>query len=125
MNLKDRLEKIESLRRKVQQISGTQRDKSFQFHQNREPVPISDMISGNHIDTPYGPCFYGERKFPLNTAMGDSLLSEIADYFPGVFATWIPESGRTAEDIRLNQTLFFDTETTGLAGGAGNFLQIQ
>ena len=122
MNLKDRLEKIESLRKKIRQISDIQRERSVQFSEDRQSVSISHLINGNHIDTPYGPCFYAERMFPLDMVMGGSSLIEIVDYFPGVFDIWIPESGRTTEGIKLSQTLFFDTETTGLAGGAGTYI---
>jgi uncharacterized protein len=123
MNLKDRLEKIESLRKKVQQISHTHQEKSFQFPKDRKTISsISDIVAGNIINTPHGSCFYGEKVFPLDTALGDYSLGEVAHYFPKELVFWIPKSNGVTEDIKLSQALFFDTETTGLAGGAGTYI---
>lgn len=122
MDLKDRLEKIESLRNKVRQISHTRRERSFSISKDERSIPISDIINGNVIDTPHGPCFYGEKTFPLNISLGNYSLAEVSRYFPEELHTWISTSNGTAEGIQLSQTLFFDTETTGLAGGAGTYI---
>ncbi len=122
MDLKDRLEKIESLRKKVQQISRTRREKSSQLTKDNKSVPISEILTGNIVNTPYGSCFYTEKKIPLETSFGDYSLAEAEQYFPGGANFYIYKFNGRIEDIQLSQTLFFDTETTGLAGGAGTYI---
>ena len=118
MDLRERLEKIESLKKKVQQISQNNRARNFHVHQDRKPVNISEILDGNTIETPYGTCFYTEKKFPLYTSFGNFSLLDAEQYFPGSANIYNPE----ADNISINQTLFFDTETTGLAGGAGTYI---
>lgn len=122
MDLKERLEKIESLRKKVQQISPKHQERRFSFPRDRKPRSVSDVMTGNVIDTPYGPCFYREKIFSLNASFGDSSLAEVSSTFPGKLDGWISNSNGKADDIQLQQALFFDTETTGLAGGAGTYI---
>ena len=122
MDLKDRLEKIESLRKKVQQISQARQDRGPTLSKDKKPVSISGIIGGNVINTPHGPCFYREKIFPSDSSLGDYSLAEISQYFPGELHAWISTSKEITEGIQLNQTLFFDTETTGLAGGAGTYI---
>lgn len=118
MDLRERLEKIESLKKKVQQISHNHRGRNFHVPQDRKPVTISEILDGNTIDTPHGPCFYTEKKFPLYTSFGDFSFLDAEQYFPGNANIYTPK----ADNISINQTLFFDTETTGLAGGAGTYI---
>ncbi|MBN2244456.1 MAG: ribonuclease H-like domain-containing protein, partial [Candidatus Aminicenantes bacterium] len=49
-------------------------------------------------------------------------LMENFHTIPGELYPWIPGTNKEAEDIRLDQALFFDTETTGLAGGSGTYI---
>ncbi len=122
MDLKDRLEKIESLRKKVRQINQVRRERVSVFSKDRKPKPLSDVLSGNIIDTPHGTCFYREKIFPLNTSLGDYSLAETYKHFPGGLNSWIFKSDEVYKNIRSDQALFFDTETTGLAGGAGTYI---
>jgi len=122
MDLKDRLEKIEGLKKKVQQIDHNHRERKIQFSEERGAVSISELLDGKIIDTPYGPVFYTEKVIPLETSFGDYSLAEVEQYFPAKEHNYITKYENTVEDIKLNQTLFFDTETTGLAGGAGTYI---
>jgi len=58
MDLKDRLEKIESLKRKVQQVNNNHQKSSSSYWQARTPLSISEVITGNLMATPYGSCFF-------------------------------------------------------------------
>jgi len=122
MDLKDRLEKIESLKKSVQQIASSDRKRSFSISKNRKAVPISDVINSNTVNTPYGPCLYREKKFPLNTSLGDYALTDISRYFSRKLNSLVFKSNEIQDNIQLKQSLFFDTETTGLAGGAGTYI---
>ncbi len=122
MDLKDRLEKIESLKKRVQQIGSFQKDQGLSIPMKRRSVPISDVMSGNMADTPYGSCFYSEKAIPLETSFGEHLLAEIIPYFPFQSDFFRPEFHEKTGEIRLDEALFFDTETTGLAGGAGTYI---
>lgn len=122
MNLKERLEKIENLKKKVQQISHNHSGrKTFSARQSK-PVHISELLTGNTVDTPYGPCFYTEEKIPLDRIFGDYSLAETELYFPGREDIYSFVYQDNIQDVELNQALFFDTETTGLAGGAGTYI---
>jgi len=122
MDLKDRLEKIEGLKKKVQKISQNHQGRKSIVSVNKGPVFISEILSGNTIDTPYGSIFYTEKIIPLHTSFGDFSLAEVKEYFPGKEHTYIAKSENSVGDITLDQALFFDTETTGLAGGAGTYI---
>ncbi|MFW6148414.1 MAG: ribonuclease H-like domain-containing protein [Atribacterota bacterium] len=122
MDLRDRLEKIEGLKKKIQQISHNHQERKYQVPKNNKPIPISEILSGNIVNTPHGSCFYTEKKIPLETSFGDYSLAEAEQYFPGRGNFNIFRFENKVADIQLNQALFFDTETTGLAGGAGTYI---
>ena len=124
MDFRERLEKIESLKKKVQQIDHAHhKENSFTLEQSqKEAVSISDIIPGNKIDTPYGSCFYTENIIPLDASYGDSTLLDIQKYFPAGLHFWLPRLKEESEVFKLEDILFFDTETTGLAGGSGTYI---
>ncbi len=122
MDLKDRLEKIERLKKSVQQIGSLQKDRDLSVSSRRRPVPIADVLSGNTADTPYGTCFFSEKTIPLETSFGEHLLAEIVPYFPFQSDFFRPKYHEKTTEIQLDEALFFDTETTGLAGGAGTYI---
>ncbi|MDD4363134.1 MAG: ribonuclease H-like domain-containing protein [Atribacterota bacterium] len=123
MNFRDRLEKIENLKEKVRQINLNHKKQDYQFFQKSKPVSLAEIIEGDTVETPYGPCFYTEKTIPLHTAYGDFALGEVDQYFSdkaNLFMFKLDDDG--IDNIRLDQALFFDTETTGLAGGAGTYI---
>ncbi len=122
MDFRERLEKIESLKRKVQQIDNTHKEKSTYFSKINENQTISETIPGNVIDTPYGPCFFTENNILLDTPYGDHTLLDIQKYFPKGLHFWVPQLKKKDDDIQLEEIIFFDTETTGLAGGSGTYI---
>lgn len=122
MDLKDRLEKIEGLKRKVEQINANHQRKNNLYLKSRQMVPISEVIPGKITETPYGSCFFTEKNIPLSFSYGDNLLLDIKKYFPSGLHFWIPQFKKEKEKIKLEEILFLDTETTGLAGGSGTYI---
>jgi uncharacterized protein YprB with RNaseH-like and TPR domain len=122
MDLRKRLEKIESLRKKVQEIDNAPHKKSPLTSDYRQTVSISDIIPGNTMDTPYGPCFFTENVIPLDASYGGSTLLDIQKYFPAGLHFWLPRLKEEDDVLKLEDMLFFDTETTGLAGGSGTYI---
>jgi|LDZT01.1.fsa_nt_gi hypothetical protein len=122
MDLRDRLEKIEGLKNRVQQISHNHRERKLHIPEYGRAVSISEILAGNMLETPYGSIFYTEKIIPLHTSFGNYSLAKVKEYFPAKEHAYITKSDSSVGDIRLNQALFFDTETTGLAGGAGTYI---
>jgi uncharacterized protein len=122
MDLRDRLEKIEGLKKRVQQISQNHSERKYKIPEGRRAVSISEILAGNILETPYGSIFYTEKIIPLHTSFGDYSMAEVKEYFPAKEHAYIAKSENSVGDIQLDQALFFDTETTGLAGGAGTYI---
>ncbi len=81
------------------------------------PHPIDSVLPGQWRDTPHGEVFTVETKYKADFKVGAVELKPCAPL--GIIAAW-------ARDPRLNhltldQFVFLDTETTGLAGGTGTY----
>jgi uncharacterized protein YprB with RNaseH-like and TPR domain len=122
MNLRDRLEQIESLKKKVQQISNNRNQKNTFSKKSNNKSSVSEIVPGNTIETPHGNCFYAERIITPDTSFGENSLSDIQRYFTPGLHLWLPQFNRRGEEFKLEEMLFFDTETTGLAGGSGTYI---
>ena len=81
MNLRDRLEQIESLKKKVQQISNNRNQKNTFSKKSNNKSSVSEIVPGNTIETPHGNCFYAERIITPDTSFGENSLSDIQRYF--------------------------------------------
>ena len=122
MDLRDRLEQIESLKRKVQQINGSHNQRStFSKEGSRKPS-VSEIVPGNTIETPHGGCFYTERIITRDTSFGENTLPDLQHYLTSGLHLWLPQFQMRDEEFKLDEMLFFDTETTGLAGGSGTYI---
>lgn len=84
----------------------------------REPLGRDDLATLLPLRTPYGNAYARRATYVLDYMHGNRTLSAalaLAPEFTAQFAT-----RRTATDaVHLRRALFLDTETTGLAGGAG------
>lgn len=72
---------------------------------------------GDELSTPSGAAFRIDTPFPLDHVHGSSALADVLDYEP-VLAAEVVRQPRLAE-ATFEHMAFLDTETTGLAGGAG------
>lgn len=80
----------------------------------------SRMASGSVQETPFGPAWVIEQRFPLHLGHGHGPLNDILSVDPADAAR---VAGRPQlAEAPVEQWLFLDTETTGLAGGAGTLV---
>lgn len=80
-------------------------------------VPIESVVSGDYRQTRYGESFVYEQRYPLNHLHGELSLQSVS--LPGILAEWAKDT-RIVE-MPIESFLFFDTETSGLAGGTGTY----
>ncbi|MEX2355775.1 MAG: ribonuclease H-like domain-containing protein [Thermaerobacterales bacterium] len=94
-----------------------------------EPASLAETLSGRLETTPLGPAVLIETHFSLEHGHGDAALAEATDLHPEHLA-WLAaapagpdHSQRTSySDLRLQDLTFWDTETSGLAGGTGSYV---
>ncbi len=82
-------------------------------------TPIEQLVAGEIVETPYGPCLVKETVYPLTMPRGGVTLAA-ALRTSGQAVAACARSRRLA-DFSVRHAAFIDTETTGLAGGAGTF----
>ncbi|NLL48295.1 MAG: hypothetical protein GX249_06900, partial [Firmicutes bacterium] len=75
---------------------------------------LDPFLHGQEVDTPFGTTYVVEEKWPLNKRHGHWLLKTLLETDYECFQASVGEF--TLEDL-----LFLDTETTGLAGGTGTY----
>lgn len=78
---------------------------------------IEDLVDGQVLDTPHGPCLLSERRYPLHTVRGDVYLGELRPLVGAPAARLTPQPG--LERFDFASAAFLDIETTGLSGGVG------
>ncbi|MDQ2808225.1 MAG: ribonuclease H-like domain-containing protein [Chloroflexota bacterium] len=82
--------------------------------------PQSAFPEGHWEETPHGPCFCVEVRYPLGYQHGAVPLDRLLG-LPDDTLSQLGRSPRFAGQDR-RRLLFFDTETTGLAGGTGTYV---
>jgi len=118
MDLKSRLEKIAQLKKNIDKIDQSQKEKSIDIV-NKE-VKIEEVISGKFIPTPFGESFIRENYFPRDYRCGEVELFQIFQSSAKTISSLARDD--RLKEIDINKTIFLDTETTGLAGGAGTYI---
>lgn len=81
---------------------------------------IEDLIPGEYIETPAGRCFRVRTVYPWHHFQGIVPVSSLLDQNTSCLG-WMTKDPRL-EDLDIRQSLFFDTETTGLEMGAGTYI---
>jgi len=81
------------------------------------PRPVVALPSADELATPHGPLWRRELRYPLAGRHGSVALASVRALDGERLATLAKEPAFAA--LRADQCLFLDTETTGLAGGAG------
>lgn len=81
---------------------------------------IDQALPGKWHNTPEGPCYAVERRFPVGQARGPVHLGSVLHTRP----TTLWDAGRATvlRDVDARRLLFLDTETTGLSGGTGTYV---
>lgn len=79
---------------------------------------LLELVGGREVDTPFGPCVVAETRFSL--AGADGRPGDAALAITGAAVAACSRDSRLAQfDVR--RAAFLDTETSGLAGGAGTY----
>jgi len=81
------------------------------------PVPLEELVDGMRIENERGEFFLVETAVHLEVWQGDVPLSRFHAIEPSTAAVLTADPGLEGFDLR--RAVFLDTETTGLAGGAG------
>lgn len=118
MDLKSRLEKIARLKKNIDKINQSQKEKSIDIV-NQE-VKIEEVVSGKFISTPFGDSFIRENYFPRDYRCGEVELFHIFQSSAKTISSLARDD--RLKEMDISKTVFLDTETTGLAGGAGTYI---
>jgi len=118
MDLKSRLEKITQLKKNIDKINQSQKEKSLKIIEAE--VKIEEVISGKFISTPFGDSFIRENYFPQDYRCGEVELFQIFQSSAKTISSLARDD--RLKEIDINKTIFLDTETTGLSGGAGTYI---
>jgi len=118
MDLKSRLEKITKLKKNIDKINQSQKEKSIRVV-NQE-VKIEEVVSGKFISTPFGDSFMRENYFSRDYRCGEVELFQIFQSSAKTISSLARDD--RLKEIDISKTVFLDTETTGLAGGAGTYI---
>jgi len=117
-DIKSRLEKIEQLKKNINEITQSQKRESI--HIVNQKVKIEEVVSGKFISTPFGESFIRENYFPKDYRCGEVELFQIFQSSAKTISNLARDD--RLKEIDINKTVFLDTETTGLAGGAGTYI---
>ncbi len=82
--------------------------------------PIDQVIDGEIFLSSYGESFVRTTKFNIKENHGSVNLNQIDEIAP--YFLKLAGKDENLIDIDLRKSLFFDTETTGLAGGSGTHI---
>jgi len=98
-------------------------DVAAQYDSRQSNPTLNDEVEApiescqlTHIETPYGIASFRRVSYALDHTHGDRLLLQALQSAPDLIGRL---AGRTIEQFDISDALFIDTETTGLAGGAG------
>ena len=81
------------------------------------PVPLEELVEGMRVENERGEFFLVETAVHLEVRHGDVPLSRFHAIEPSTVSVLTAEPD--LRDFDLRRAVFLDTETTGLAGGAG------
>jgi len=117
-DIKRRLEKIAQLKKNIDKIKQSRKEKSSKAIEAE--VKIEEVVSGKFISTPFGDSFVRENYFPQDYRCGEVELFQIFQSSAKTISSLARDD--KLKEIDINKTVFLDTETTGLAGGAGTYI---
>ncbi|MBN1357086.1 ribonuclease H-like domain-containing protein [bacterium] len=81
---------------------------------------IEDLIPGEFLDTPHGPCFQVRTVYPWHHYQGKVAVNSLLEMPSNTLAWALSDSRLTGVDFK--RAVFFDTETTGLDTGTGTYI---
>jgi uncharacterized protein len=111
LTLKQRLERLVA-------VASRGRTGALQPHYARPAaVPLEELVQGRRVENELGEFFMVEEDVHLETLHGGVPLSRVHALHADAVA--ILTGDETLSEFRLQDAVFLDTETTGLAGGSG------
>ena len=84
------------------------------------PVSLAEVIPGRPVETAHGTCYRTGADYPLTLHYAGRPLERVLGIPGGSLAALGRD--RNLEGLGLKEACFIDTETTGLAGGAGTYV---
>lgn len=112
---------ISELRRKIDEIM-SRRERYAPTHfpsAQRNPIPLEHAVAGEETLTQHGSFFVSRSTYSGNDVHGHKRICDFACL--DMEATALLARPRMSRDMAIEDGLFLDTETTGLAGGTGTF----
>jgi uncharacterized protein YprB with RNaseH-like and TPR domain len=112
---------ISRLRRKIDAVMS--RAERMQAHGTTGTLtgtmPLTHAVSGEIVDTATGQCFLSRSRLEADAVHGHRKIGDLAR--PSMEAAAFLAGTAALKDFSIQDALFLDTETTGLAGGTGTF----
>ena len=108
---------IPSLKARLERLVAAASLKERERRRGPAPVPLEELVAGMRVENERGEFFLVETSDHLEVRHGDVPLSRFHAIEPSTAAVLTADPGLEGFDLR--QAVFLDTETTGLAGGAG------
>ncbi len=110
---------LEELRRRIDAIMarGTKIQPRTQTRPIKASVPIETALSGEVVNNSHGEFFFSRNRFRADSRHGGKLIRECLKV--DMHAASILARHSAIAGFNPHDALFFDTETTGLAGGTG------
>ncbi len=110
--------RLSDLRRTGEVMTGRQLAGNLEKNENLDPLP--DLPGQGRIaETPFGPCYLREHVYHPGFRHGSMSLSGALSCTGKDLA--LPAGGCDLDSFDPRQSLFIDTETTGLSGGTGTW----
>ncbi len=108
------------IKEKLQFIEQIQKVPNREVQRAESEIGIEAIIDGELMTTDLGSCFVRTKEYDLNENHGAVSLRQIDEVSP----YFLRLAGKDENLLQLNlrDAVFFDTETTGLAGGSGTYI---
>ena len=113
LSLKERLERLVAATRERPPV----RQPASPTRVAGPPPELDEVLHGEECANEHGAYYEVTQVFPLQHLHGRVPLSRVPELPPEAFS--MLARGDDASGVDLERALFFDTETTGLAGGSG------
>lgn len=112
----------DDLRRRLEQLGVSRGPLANPAHERparERSTSVESVVKGDVVATQFGSCFVAEEVWSGDAQHGNVALAAVHAHSNGVPAALAQDD--TLRDFDFRATAFIDTETSGLAGGAGTF----
>jgi uncharacterized protein YprB with RNaseH-like and TPR domain len=106
-----------TLKARLERLVAVATTKERERRRAPEPVPLEELVDGMRVPNERGEFFRIDSSVHLEHRHGDVPLSRVRTIAPATVGLLTAEPA--LERFELQGSVFLDTETTGLAGGAG------